>query len=90
MTTKKPKKYPCLGGPMCGREVEKPESTDKFYCYDEQRLKHYYRLVKVVKESDGTEATFYHYFGTSKSRADNFLPSLFPPDAMFKARRRKK
>jgi hypothetical protein len=90
MTTKKIKKYPCLGGPMCGREVEKPASTDRFYCYDDERQKHYYRLVCVTRENETQEAVFYHYFGTSKYRADKFLPSLFPPDALFKARRKKR
>jgi hypothetical protein len=50
---------------------------------------HFYRLMKVVKDDNSASATFFHYFGNDVKRAQKAIPTLRPPENLFRKRKKK-
>lgn len=80
-------KYECIGGPMDGRRVAKPDGESAFYSLDRSRrdpYPHFYRLCVSTAKVGGKrkKARFWHYIGTTPD-ADR-RPTLSAPPKLFK------
>lgn len=89
MSTARVRRYECLGGPLCGKRIEDGLGTGGLFCADEEGIPHFYRLIRVARNDYSAAAVFFHYFGSSPTRARDAAPTLVPHDRLFKQRKRK-
>lgn len=80
--------YECLGGPLCGTKVEDPFDSGRMVWVHEDGRPHFYRLLEVSRK-DGSKATFFHYFGNSIERAQEAIPTMRPPERLFRKKKKK-
>jgi hypothetical protein len=83
MRTKIPR-YECIGGPLCGKKMEKPMGASKFVVGDDENLPHFYRLIRIAKNDHSATATFFHYFGSNARAASKAHPKLLPPERLYR------
>lgn len=87
MKTRRKKQYECLGGPLCGQKMERPEDYDRFVYADPDNRPHFYRLIKIARNDHSAIATFFHYFGSNQKAAVKAHPTLLPPDRLYRKRK---
>lgn len=85
-----PRRYECLGGPLCGRRVAKTVNMESFICHDNDKVTHFYRLIRVTDDARENGVTYYHYCGTNHKTAYTRPPTLLMPREKYKPLKRKR
>jgi len=88
VNTARRRRYECIGGPLCGKKVERMGNAEGFSYTDKDFKTHWYRIIRVAKNDFSAVAKFFHYFGINGKIAKDAHPRLMPPDHLFKKTKR--